>query len=414
VLLDGKSAGIADSNGAIKLRDLTQGLHRVRISLDGYETKEAPVQVAPDETVTLSIDLVRIINVYKGPPGVAVPRFVYARSLGGFETTDAFVSNITFSPDGRWLAAVSIANGQAIGRIRIWDAASGKPVSQHPVPDDYKVLALAFSPDGAWLASWYGNSKGSLVWPRGIVLISEAAGEREVCRLSVGDAKGRGHAVFSPAPGWDSLAFSPDGKQLIASSVYGGILWDVRSWQISRSVEEGPTVGQVIFSRNGRWLASANEELSIIDWANGEERVIAKRKGQGFGWVAFSADGRWIAARQDWDLYFWDTSTGAELTPLRGTKGSFAWASFGPEGRWLAEAQIPPGASQDTRELFFQVNIWDMATRQIVQTLEPKLHALPDVPGHKVSLSPDGKWLATAAYPIKNGVGVQIWQAEKK
>jgi len=142
-------------------------------------------------------------------------------------------------PDGRW-----VATGSHWGtKVKIWDARTGgEPVHELPVETGSQVL---FSPNGRWLAttgggcrlwavaSWQeGPSIGDKGFPAfspdGKLLAVETGSA--VVRLLNPDT-GRQYARLED-PNHDrasTLAFSPDGSQLVATNDHHSIhVWDLR------------------------------------------------------------------------------------------------------------------------------------------------------------------------------------------
>lgn len=77
------------------------------------------------------------------------------RTIGtadGVSPLEDRVTAVAFSPDGQ-LVATGAGEPSRSGQIKIWDAASGRPVREIRDAHSDAVLSLAFSPDGALLAS---------------------------------------------------------------------------------------------------------------------------------------------------------------------------------------------------------------------------------------------------------------------
>jgi WD40 repeat protein len=124
----------------------------------------------------------------------------------------------------------------------------------------------------------------------------------------------------------------------------------------------------MVFSRDGRQLASASGDGKVKVWAwdatspgemqNPEFECEARVPGMYVN-VAFSPDGQWLARGGDeYTVRIRDVQTGQELQPLRGHTGDVCSVVFSPDGRWLATA------GEDTT-----VRIWDAKSWKLRHTL---------------------------------------------
>lgn len=237
---DGKSIITADVDGKLRLWEFNPGvppsvlsdLHAqataLAISMDG--TQLAAGGTAP-QVWLWDLKSRRLTRVYPFKPGFATAlafdstgrRIVVAMrkfrtkpsdppadrlhslelATGRTETLRAahqeYITGVSFSQDGRWLASSSRS-----GEVRLWEARSLKPVREWRGHAGY-VTSVAFTPDGKTLAT-AGNDGRVRLW--------STVGQQELIALP-----------GSIAPG-TRVAFSPDGARLAACGEDGMVrIW---------------------------------------------------------------------------------------------------------------------------------------------------------------------------------------------
>ena len=110
-----------------------------------------------------------------------------------------------------------------------------------------------------------------------------------------------------------------------------------------RAMFKGQRLGvfDVVFSPNGRSLASAYAHQSVQIWNihDGSSKVLGS--GNEFLSVAFSPDGRYVAAGDyDASLWIWDSRTHMLVATWRGHRDSVWCTRFTPDGNELVSGGL--------------------------------------------------------------------------
>ncbi|KAK3371787.1 hypothetical protein B0T24DRAFT_579249 [Lasiosphaeria ovina] len=230
---------------------------------------------------------------------------------------------------------------------------------------DDTVDSVAFSPDGKQLASG-SDDKTVRLW-------DIASG---ICLQTL---EGHTDEVIS-------VAFSPDGKQLASGSSDKTVrLWDIASGVCLQTLE-GHTdeVNSVAFSPDGKQLASGSDDKTVRLWdiASGVCLQTLEGHTDEVNSVAFSPDGKQLASgSSDETVRLWDIASGICLQTLEGHTNEVNSVAFSPDGKQLAS-----GSDDET------VRLWDIALGVCLQMLEGHRHWV-----NSVAFSPDGKQLASGS-----------------
>jgi WD40 repeat protein len=229
--------------------------------------------------------------------------------------------------------------------------------------------------------------------------------------LSVSLQAGRlpAHAALRTGKEVSAVALSPDGRAIVAGTMWGGMhVWDASTKRPQhRLAQSSPSfIYSLAFSPDGRLLASGTPCgplgcVQLWDATTGElVRTIKghargvqviNREGQAevqslpgdVGDVSFSPDGRLLAsAGSDGAIELWAVSTGQLVREIYGhSKASVCSIAFSPDGRTLA-------ASQESVVL-----LWDVNSGDVVWELEEHT----DLVG-RVAFSPDGNTIASGGF----------------
>jgi S1-C subfamily serine protease len=230
-----------------------------------------------------------------------------------------------------------LASAGVDGTVKLWDTDTGGEKAALRL-DRYGAQSVAYSPDGKSLVATLGFFTPVRIW--------NLATPAETLTLT-------GHRS------WVSRAvFAPDGKRLATASADGSVkLWDAGTGREQRTLT-GHTSGVawIAFSPDGTHLASASWDKTIKVWntTSGVEEVTLKGHTAEVRSVAFSPDGeRLISGSRDHTVRVWDWKNGREIDSSQGHTDSVNGVSFSPDGQELASAG-------DDR----CVRVWKVAPRQ--------------------------------------------------
>jgi len=199
------------------------------------------------------------------------------------------------------------------------------------------IRCLAFSPDGKFLASAGENLR-----------LQKDMEDKTICLWDAETGKERARLQGHDGTLW-SLAFSPDGKTLAATSTRGiGVdssthltLWDTATGKPQRRIGgPRPDVGgirPVAFAPDGKTLAFPGEDgvLRLWETATGKEVRPLPIKGHACS-LAFSPDGKLLLVGDYGGvLHRWDLDRGKELDDVTAHKGWIRSVAFSADGKLL-------------------------------------------------------------------------------
>lgn len=343
-------------------------------------------------------------------------------------------AEVAFSKDGKRLVSCNYK-----GRVRIWDAATGKLQRQKRLPWGSGTWTLA--PDGATAAIWEpdevlvcdtdtGAARGripSLSLPRnelmfptfsldGRLLAVQAPAEGKKKCVPIWDvvAKKKLQTLALPAGAvLTGAAFSWDGKRLAGIAAHNNgerefgapfelLLWDVATGRLIAQKKDIPDLntGPLAFAPDGKTLAAGGYVGVLLDAATLKPKAPRFDTGR-ITRLLFSPDGRWLAAgydeasairEGDAGIMLWEMGKGesARRLPARSANASLA---FSPDSKILA---CHDGSAATA------IRLYDVALGRPLQSR----------PGHDrpvvaLAASPDGKTIASGD---ADGV-VRLWDA---
>ncbi|MFP4650991.1 MAG: WD40 repeat domain-containing protein [Phormidium sp.] len=164
--------------------------------------------------------------------------------------------------------------------------------------------------------------------------------------------------------------------------------------EINRLQGHDGHVTSISFSPNGRLIASAGSDrtIRVWDWQSGREIQRLAGNTSTVASLSFSPDGQMIVSgSQDGIIKLWELETGNVVHRIEAHIRRVTSLDFSSTGDFIVSGSLNSTAK-----------IWDSETGEIIKIFSSDLNSI-----YGISLSPDDKMLATAAYG-----GIDIWDLE--
>jgi WD40 repeat protein len=369
---DGQYLASASDDHQVKLWDVATG--ECLRTYTGHTFSVNAVTFSPDGQIIASAAQDSTIRLWQTFPVNSSPEI---QTLVGHKGR---VWSIAFSPDGRIL----VSGGEDL-TIRLWDVSTGECLAVWEAHAGW-VRFVAFSPDGRSIASC-SYDRSIKIWEVKIPDCSEKSGICQKSGICLHILTGHQQPV-------SSIAFSPDGQQLVSSSFDKTIkLWDTSSGKCLKTLlGHRSRIWTVIFHPNGRQIASGSDDNNTKIWDLKQGRCINTIIGHTSAVLSvnLSPDGRSLASgNEDNTITIWDISRGTITQTLHGHTNRVWSAEFSPDGRLLVSGSAD-----------YTIKLWDWQLGNCLQTFR----------GHnswvwRVVFSPDGQTLASSSYDQT----VKIW-----
>jgi WD40 repeat protein/uncharacterized caspase-like protein len=227
------------------------------------------------------------------------------------------------------------------------------------------ISSVAFSPDGKQVLTG-SSDETARIW--------DAATGNEIRKFA-------GHTE-----GIESVTISPDGKHVLTGGDDNTArLWDAATGnEVCQFKGHKSRVTSVAFSPDGKQVLTGSSDETACLWSAASGKLFQKLEGhKDQVWsVAFSRDGKQVlTGSADHTARLWDAATGNEVCQFKGHKSRVTSVAFSPDGK-----QVLTGSDDNTARL------WDAATGNEVCQFK----------GHKsrvtsVAFSPNGKRVLTGS-----------------
>jgi WD40 repeat protein len=263
------------------------------------------------------------IHVYNALTGLFIrtlvdPKLTAAGNKPSKAAHLGLVESLTFSPDGRYLASGSYQE------MAIWDAHTGI-LRQKLAGFADRVVALAFSPNSKLLATGGGPPTED-----GEIKIFEAATGRQVTDIK----NGHSDTVFG-------VCFSPDSAKLATCGADKFVkVFEVPGGKFLKSFE-GHThhVLDVGWKADGKLLASAGADnvIKVWDYDKGEQvRTIAGHGKQITRLLFLGKTSQVVTCSGDQTVRFWNVDNGGNVRNFGGSTDFLYAVGVSPDGAVVA------------------------------------------------------------------------------
>lgn len=281
-------------------------------------------------------------------------------------SSDAAVGSLNFSADGKSIAATC-----GDGMVRLWDTKTAELQKAFSFHKEDVAVTLAGRAD---LLAAAGRDGGIKIWDLKTgetiqKIAGPAAGTRRMAfsadrqlvagsspvdaegseyTVRIWDASGKEqHALAAGLGGISALAFSPDGRTLVAAGYDTNLrAWSTRDGELLRLMDELPLATfAVAFSPDGNYLATAGADRIVYLWDTKTWKIARKFSGQPemISALAFSPDSRMLltggfsefSVRNPVKAMLWNVSSGKPLRSM-GSAHMVRSAAFSPDGTQAA------------------------------------------------------------------------------
>jgi ribosomal protein L40E len=204
------------------------------------------------------------------------------QEISTFKGVERAYNMVAFSPDSKKI----VVKGGSY--FIVLDAISGKQIyTGSSSKYRARLINVAYSPDGSNIMAVI---KGENNWNKDGVQIWNAQTGREVTDFGWGDA----NSIIS-------AKYSPDGQHMLIANSKGEVeIWDTRNWASTFSFQAQRSLNYTSYSPDGRNIITGADDRTARVWQATTGREIVTLVHQDDVWLAlFSPDGQYIITMTD-------------------------------------------------------------------------------------------------------------------
>jgi WD40 repeat protein len=271
---------------------------------------------------------------------VALLQSNFQKSAGAFTVAfDRSGKRLLSATNGKLRRIIDKETNFLGGLVQVWDLEQKRNLTN--LPHGYGPVGTAFSPDDKLIVS-SACDLYDRIHPGELFLWSGVTYEK-LHTFS-------GHK----AGAWETV-FSPDGRLLATAHTDGSIiLWDVESRSLLRSIlAHHDIVSALAFSPDGQQLASGSMDEGVSIWSLPGFQETPLGRHERVDSVVFSPDGKWVASgARNQTIKLWNLENlSKKPILLRGHSGRIWSLAFTPDGH-----QLVSGSFDGT------IKLWDWNT----------------------------------------------------
>ncbi|MFP3040221.1 caspase family protein [Treponema primitia] len=291
-----------------------------------------------------------------------------------------------------------IITGDLFGNLELWDFIDGQKLQSFK-KSMVGMSSVAFSPDGSQIVFSSSDDNTVKFWDITV---------GKLIRFFSGINK------YDKIKGIRSVIFSPSGKQIATGSLGNVKLYDAATGEEIRVFSGQNWPESIAFSPDGTKLVSASDDgtIKLYDVVTGGEignvvkrsftgeyRIFAEHPDESVVTAAFSIDGKQIlSCGSSGTVKIWNSADGREIRSFQASETN----SSGLKDLLFSAAFSPDGSRLVTGSRYGTVNLWNTSSGQKIRTLGDLSNSI-----FAVEFSPDGKKIIAGDYNV-----LKLWDAE--